>query len=171
MNILGVGGWELLAILVIMLLFAGPKRMLHWAYILGQYIAKFRVMWAETVDVIQREFDDAGVGIQIPKDPPTRSSMNQQAGKLLENVTRPVRETMDQATSEVNQIRNATASTTQAASSMVNGNGRKQKPKPARPSASTTAIQPGEGSDSFGTWSTKRDNFGSWSESDEKRED
>ena len=35
MNFLGVGAWELVAILLIMLVFAGPKRMIHWSYVWG----------------------------------------------------------------------------------------------------------------------------------------
>ncbi len=39
MNLLGVGVPELVVIFVIMLVFAGPKRMVRWAYVLGQYTA------------------------------------------------------------------------------------------------------------------------------------
>lgn len=172
MNILGIGGWELLAILLIMLLFAGPKRMVHWAYIMGQYIARFRAMWAETVDVIQKEFDDAGLDVQIPKEPPTRASMNRYASKALDEITRPVKETMDQTVGEVNQIKNATAVTAQTANKVVGGNGRvqKQKPKPPRPSAASSTIRPQGDNDSepgFGTWSGQqgheRGDFGTWS--------
>jgi Sec-independent protein translocase protein TatA len=166
MNILGVGGWELLAILLIMLLVAGPKRMIHWAYILGQYVAKFRAMWSETVDVIQKEFDDAGVGIQIPKDIPTRGNLNKQIGKAMESVTRPVKETMDKAATEVGQIKTTTAAAAQTANAAVKSNGAAVKPKvtttpvPARPKSST------ENARNFGTWSGQNNNkpdFGTWS--------
>ncbi len=143
MNILGIGGWELLAILLIMLLVAGPKRMIHWAYILGQYVAKFRAMWSETVDVIQKEFDDAGVGIQIPKDIPTRGNLNQQIGKAMESVTRPVKETMDKATTEVNQIKSTTTAAATAANSTVKSNGAAVKEKldtVAKPATTTTPV-------------------------------
>ncbi len=170
MNILGVGGWELLAILVIMLLVAGPKRMLHWAYILGTYVAKFRVMWSETVDVIQKEFDDAGVDIKIPKDPPTRARLNQQAGRALESLTRPVKTTMDEAAGQMGQIKEATAITARTAASTVNGNGHapRQKPKPPRPSAASSTIQPQVDNKEFGTWSGQasaegRGDLGTWS--------
>ena len=78
MNILGVGAAELVAVLLIMLVFAGPKRMIHWSYVLGQHVAKFRKIWSETVDLVQKEFDEAGVDIKLPKEPPTRKSVNQQ---------------------------------------------------------------------------------------------
>ena len=44
MNILGVGGPELLIILVLMYVIFGPKRMIQYARVLGQYVAKFRRM-------------------------------------------------------------------------------------------------------------------------------
>jgi Sec-independent protein translocase protein TatA len=159
-NILGVGGWELLAILLIMLIVAGPKRMIHWSYILGQYVSKFRAMWSETVDVIQKEFDDAGVGIQLPKDVPTRGSLNKQAGKALESITRPVKETMDKTATEVNQIKNATAVTAKTASTVASGNGHAAKPKTPRPPKPKQSNE-----NSFGTWSgeNKNPDFGTWS--------
>ena len=184
MNILGIGGWELLAILLIMLLVAGPKRMIHWAYILGQYVAKFRAMWSETVDVIQKEFDDAGVGIQLPKDIPTRGTLNQQIAKTMENVTRPVKDTMDKATTEVNQIKSTTAAAATTANSAVKSNGAaavKEKPitttKPKTTTTSPTTAKPktspppkpqssAGNSPSFGTWSGGQNNkpdFGTWS--------
>lgn len=190
MNILGIGGWELLAILLIMLLVAGPKRMIHWAYILGQYVAKFRTMWSETVDVIQKEFDDAGVGIQIPKDIPTRGTLNQQIAKTMESVTRPVKETMDKATTEVNQIKTTTAAAASTANSAVKSNGAAIKEKPITTTKPTTTTKPATttkpititkpktasppkpqssagNSPSFGTWSGAQNNdkpdFGTWS--------
>jgi Sec-independent protein translocase protein TatA len=167
MNILGVGGWELLAILLIMLMVAGPKRMIHWAYILGQYVAKFRAMWSETVDVIQKEFDDAGVGIQLPKDIPTRGNLNQQIGKAMESVTRPVKDTMDKATTEVNQIKSTTAVAAKTANSAVKSNGAAAKPKPAASAPPAAKPKPVNGTaPSFGTWSGQSSNkpdFGTWS--------
>jgi Sec-independent protein translocase protein TatA len=189
MNILGIGGWELLAILLIMLLVAGPKRMIHWAYIMGQYIAKFRAMWSETVDVIQKEFDDAGVGIQIPKDIPTRGNLNQQIGKAMESMTRPVKETMDKATTEMNQIKTTTAAAATTANSAVKSNGAAtkektataappkpktstpsaSKPKTFTPPAAAKKMQPPPAKDKpdFGTWSGQTNNnkpdFGTWS--------
>src|SRR5690606_41471061 len=110
MNILGIGGPELIIILVLMLIVAGPKRMIQWAYIMGTYVAKFRRMWAETVDVLQKEFDEAGVGVQIPKDIPTRGTIRAQAAKATSTVTDPVKETMGQLDAEVKQIGTATRS-------------------------------------------------------------
>ena len=117
MNILGVGGTEFLIILIIMLIVAGPKRMIHWSGILGQYVAKFRRMWAETVDIVQQEFDEAGVGIQLPRDVPTRGSLNKQASKMLSGVSNPIKETMDQVNAEIGEIKEETTATTKTATS------------------------------------------------------
>lgn len=177
MNILGIGGWELVAILLIMLLVAGPKRMVHWAYILGQYVAKFRAMWAETVDIVQKEFDEAGVGIQIPKEPPTRASLNRQAGKALESITRPVQETMNETTSQVSQIRQATSLTAGAASGRNGHTTATKKPRPPRPDASSSKLQPKpDQTGGFGTWSGQGSSgaagdFGTWSTGDTSSDD
>ena len=174
MNILGVGGTEFIIILLIMLIVAGPKRMIHWSYILGQYLAKFRRMWAETVDVVQQEFDEAGVGIQLPKDMPTRGSLNRQAGKMLGSVTAPVKETMDQVDAEIKGIKQETATAAKTANTTVKGtNGHaplKQtmsaKPttkNPPRPRSSGSTASSGQGS-AFGSWSNQdeKPGFGSW---------
>lgn len=52
MDILGIGGWELVAIIIIMLVVAGPKRMIQWSYTAGKYVAIMRKMWAETAKQI-----------------------------------------------------------------------------------------------------------------------
>jgi len=66
MNFLGVGVPELVVILVIMLVFAGPKRMVKWAYVLGQYTAQLREMWQQTISAFQKELADAN--LDLPKD-------------------------------------------------------------------------------------------------------
>ena len=105
MNIFGVGGPELMVILIIMLVFAGPKRMIHWSYILGTYLAKFRVMWAQTVDLVQKEFDDAGVDIKLPKQPPTRRNLNKAISDAIEPMTKPLQESMDEVKKDVENIK------------------------------------------------------------------
>jgi len=68
MNIFGVGTWEILLILIIALIVAGPKRMLQWAYLLGRVVAQLRVMWGQAMDAVQSELDQAGVDVKVPKD-------------------------------------------------------------------------------------------------------
>jgi Sec-independent protein translocase protein TatA len=160
MNILGIGGPELIIILLLMLIVAGPKRMIQWAYIMGTYVAKFRRMWAETVDVLQHEFDEAGVGVQIPKDLPTRGSIRSQAAKMMSTVTDPVKETMGQLDAEVKQIGTATSAAAQSVKTTArtsNGHAASRASSAARSPASHM-------SDGFGSWSSHetRPDFGSW---------
>lgn len=105
MNIFGVGGPELIAILIIMLVFAGPKRMIHWSYIMGQYIAKFRVIWSQTVDLVQKEFDDAGVDIKIPKQPPTRQNFNKTVSDALKPMTQPFEESLNEVKGDIESVK------------------------------------------------------------------
>lgn len=86
MSVFGIGGWELILILVIMLVVAGPKRMVQWAYVMGQWTAKLRGLWEETVALVQRELDDAGMDIELPKTPPTRANLNQSAKRFGEQL-------------------------------------------------------------------------------------
>ena len=69
MNILGAGPAELVLVFIIMLVVAGPKRMIQWSYTLGQYVAKLREMFQETMNAVRKEFEEAGVDIR--KDLPT----------------------------------------------------------------------------------------------------
>ena len=201
MNVLGVGGTELLIVLLIMLVIAGPKRMIHWSYVLGQHLAKFRRMWSETVDIVQKEFDEAGVGIQLPKDVPTRGSLNKQAGKLLGGVTAPMQETLDEVNAELGNIKTSTKDTAKSANSVVRGSnggqsvlkvGQSAKPVLQQPTTTraaglkssaaapvtSTTLTPRKAaqraSDDYGAWSShERAQVGAWArdESPAKLED
>jgi sec-independent protein translocase protein TatB len=111
MEIFGVGTGELVLILVIMLIVVGPKRMIHWAYILGQYTAKLRAMWAETMSYVEKEFREAGMDVELPKDIPTRGQFNrqltQQIDKALTPVTKPMQDVLDETKSQVNEIKSS----------------------------------------------------------------
>ncbi|MGV2435843.1 MAG UNVERIFIED_CONTAM: twin-arginine translocase TatA/TatE family subunit [Anaerolineae bacterium] len=65
MNLFGVGGWELFLVFVIMLIVAGPKRIVQWAYTLGKWSAKMQQVWQQTVKVLQSELDEAGIEVAI----------------------------------------------------------------------------------------------------------
>ena len=160
MNILGIGGPELVIILVLMLIVAGPKRMIQWAYIMGTYVAKFRRMWAETVDVLQHEFDEAGVGVQIPKDLPTRGNIRSQAAKMMSTVTDPVKETMGQLDTEVKQIGTVTGAAAQSAKTTARTTNGHSSPR-TTPTVRRPAAHNGDG---FGSWSSheSKPDFGSW---------
>lgn len=108
MNIFGIGGAELIIIILIMLVVAGPKRMIRWAFIMGQYVGKLRKMWEEVVDVMQQEADAAGLDVKIPKELPTRHNIAKVVSqavkpytddiqKELEEAQKPLQETVDEA--------------------------------------------------------------------------
>lgn len=137
MNILGLGDVEFIAILVIMLIVLGPRGMARWAYTLGQYTAKMRRMWVEAMTLLQKEFKDAGVDITLPKEVPTRRTLNKQVNKALSSVTHPVKETLDEVNAEMKQIK--------AATSLADQNGSKTKQE----NPATTDPPP-----DFGTWSS-----------------
>jgi Sec-independent protein translocase protein TatA len=85
MNILGIGPAELIVILVIMFVVAGPKRMLAWAYVLGQYVAKFRAYFDETMRAVRKEFEEAQIDLpkNMPLVPGKRFDILQEANKLI----------------------------------------------------------------------------------------
>jgi Sec-independent protein translocase protein TatA len=139
MEILGIGGAELVAILIIMLVVAGPKRMIHWAYIMGKYTAKVRAMWAESMSYLQKEFDAAGLDVQLPKEPPTRGSLRkqltQQVDKALSPVTKPVKDALDETSAEIGQLKK------QATVTDTNGaNGKTQPSSNGTPDLGTWSV-------------------------------
>lgn len=97
MNIFGIGGAELVLILLIMLIVAGPKRMLKWAYVVGTWVGKFRVMWEQVVDVMQKEVDAAGMDVEIPRELPTRRNL----GRAAEQFVRPYTDELQKPFKEV----------------------------------------------------------------------
>ena len=131
MNIFGVGAAELLAILLIMLVFAGPKRMIHWSHVLGQHVARFRKIWSETVDLVQKEFDEAGVDIKLPKEPPTRKSLNRSVAEAVKPMTQPVQDSLDEVKKDLDAV--------QEVSDALNN--KKPKASPGAKKASTTAAK------------------------------
>lgn len=166
MNILGIGGPELILILLIMLIVAGPKRMIAWSYTLGKYIAKFRRMWEETVDVLQKEFDEAGVDIKVPRELPTRANLNRQAGKALSSVTQPVQQVLDEVSGELKEVQKATSVAARKAAGTASGNGSAAAPRAvSSPPPAVPTGGPKPRTDSFGTWSRPDDDngFGTWS--------
>jgi Sec-independent protein translocase protein TatA len=137
MEIFGVGGAELIAILIIMLIVAGPKRMIQWAYILGQYTAKARRMWSETMTYVQKEFEQAGLNVELPKEVPTRGSLTREVSKQVEKamspVTKPIQDTINETSAELKQLKSQTS-----LSDLTNSNG----------AASKSGSEP-----DLGTWS------------------
>jgi Sec-independent protein translocase protein TatA len=169
MDILGVGGWELVAILLIMLIVAGPKRMISWSYTLGKYVSQLRRMWADTAQMLQKEFDDAGVDVQVPKDIPTRGDLNREIGRALTPVTKPFQETMNAAKKEMDSTKQAMSlGSTPLAPKAAPSTPPTTPPTTPPPAAPPTpVVQPveekpappanGNGHADFGTWSQKTD--------------
>ncbi len=151
MDILGIGGWELIAVLLLMVVVAGPKRMIQWSYVLGRELAKLRRLWSEAARTIQKEFDDAGIDIKIPEDVPTRASLRSDAAKLLAPITKPMQDAMAEVDKDLSEVR-------QAANTLNNLKPSTQfKPKtiptskaPASTSGASAAAPPASG---FGSWS------------------
>ncbi len=160
MNFLGVGAWELVAILLIMLVFAGPKRMIHWSYVLGQHVAKFRKIWSETVDLVQKEFDEAGVDIKLPKEPPTRKSLNRAVTDAVKPMTKPVQDSLDEVKKDLDAVKEV-SDTLNKKKPTASPQSTKANPVPAKTTATSiptsasppaTPAKEGEAM-AMGTWS------------------
>ncbi len=153
MDILGVGGWELLVILLIMVIVAGPKRMISWSYQLGKYVAVIRNMWVETAKQLQKELDASGVDIQVPKELPTRQSISREIGRAAAPLTKPLEETMQ-------DLKVTAADVRQPFTPVKPADIKAPAPKPAiappPPAAESNGNGSGSGAD-FGTWSTGED--------------
>ena len=164
MDILGIGGWELVAIVIIMLIVAGPKRMIAWSYTAGKYVAMMRKMWAETAKQLQKEFDDAGVDVKVPKDIPTRASIGKDINRALTPVTKPIQESLDATTSEIDGVKKAvdirTPAKPETPPAEASPAPTQEEVSAAQISAADTAPAPngngnGNGAQDFGTWSKK----------------
>jgi len=107
MDILGIGGWELIAVLILMIVVAGPKRMIQWSYVLGRELAKVRRLWTEAAKTLQKEFDEAGIDIKVPEQPPTRASFREDAAKLLAPITKPMQDAMAEVDKDLAEVKQA----------------------------------------------------------------
>lgn len=85
MEIAGVGPLEVVAIFIIMLVVAGPKRMVSWAYTLGQYVSKMRAMFQETMNAVKKEIDVESLDIRkdLPALPMGRFDIVSEAAKVI----------------------------------------------------------------------------------------
>src|SRR5579859_5646985 len=76
---------DLLIILIIMLVVAGPKRMVQWAYTIGRYTAQLRAMFQETMNAVQKEIDEAGLDVRkdLPTLPSGRFDLMSEVAKVI----------------------------------------------------------------------------------------
>jgi Sec-independent protein translocase protein TatA len=154
MEFFGVGGMELIAILLIALIVAGPKRMIAWSYTLGRWAAQARKMWSDTAALLQKELDDAGVDIKVPTEPPTRQSLNNQVRRLTSPVTKPLQDSLNSMKTELEDMKRSVdireAMTPKSGSS--NGSPAAAPEPKTAPPGSDKADAPSQGG-SYGTWS------------------
>lgn len=101
MNIFGIGPTELVLVLLIMLMVAGPKRMARWAYVMGIYAGKLREMWGETSAVLKKELAEAGIEPEVVDsfgqmaNPRTRrTAVSGQLDKLVGDMKKPIEESL-----------------------------------------------------------------------------
>lgn len=155
MEILGVGGWEMVAILLITLVVAGPARMIRWAYQIGRFFAKLRVLWSQAAASLQKEFDAAGVDIQVPKDVPTRQTLRRDLNNMVNPLMQEVRAPLDEVSNEVRRTRSEARNAVSPLKSL-NGSGSMSDPMGTAPRKPTppTATPP---LPSFGTWGQPND--------------
>ena len=99
MNFFGIGGTELVVIALIMLIVAGPKRMIRWAYVLGVWVGRARTLWQQAVEALQKEMDEAGVNVQLPKEPPTRQTIT----RMVSDVVKPYTQELETAYRQTQQ--------------------------------------------------------------------
>lgn len=166
MELFGVGPWELVAILLIMLVVAGPKRMIQWSYKLGQYVAVLRRMWTETAKMLQKELDEAGVDFRVPTEPPTRDTLRKEVGRALAPVTKPIQESLDGLEKDMKEVKTSTsfgswsnlkppaAQPPTVQPTKLTPQSGDEPPAAAEPSAQPSAPPPAQnGQGDFGTWS------------------
>ena len=148
MNILGVGGWEFLLIMLIMVVVAGPRRMAHWAYLMGRYTARLRTIWAETMEILQKEFDEAGLDVKLPKEPPTRQNIQAMSRNYLKPITQPMEDAMKEVEAEMKEDLEIVNET----NDLFNGNGHKKTSETVQTTPPEDKNTPDDSSD-FGSWS------------------
>jgi len=171
MNIFGVGTWEILLILIIALIVAGPKRMLQWAYLLGRVVAQLRVMWGQAMDAVQSELDQAGVDVKVPKDM-SRQELGRSLGEFakpwteeVKRVEQEYRDSISAVESEIKSVGDETKKEVKELDSSVKSATR-TNPKP-RDNAITRADHRSTARDSTDSNSTNGTStggaFGNWS--------
>lgn len=148
MDILGIGGWELVVIFIIMLVVAGPQRMIRWSYVMGQWVGKLRNLWREMATQLQKEIDAAGVDIKVPTQPVTRASMQRDMLNSLNKAAKPLKDPLNAVKTEVdNAARGVTPAA--AAKPATSAFAPPEKPAEEAPQAAETS-----GSSKFGAWAS-----------------
>lgn len=155
MNIFGVGGAEVVVIIMIMLIVAGPKRMIGWAFVIGQYVGKFRVLWSQMVDVMQDEVNAAGLDVQLPREIPTKQNLAKTAGAFMKPYTENLEQTLDDVAQPIKETMQETGKTFEDAKKDVADTTKvRSNPKPVVPVQNKNNVVPPEDNNTgFGAWS------------------
>ncbi|MBC8098415.1 MAG: hypothetical protein H7Y11_03155 [Armatimonadetes bacterium] len=157
MNFFGMGETELLVIVVMALIIAGPKRMIEWMYVLGRWTGRLRTMWAETSALLQKEIDATGIDMKVPKELPTRQNIT----RMAQTAMKPLNDSAKAAMNEVKQVERDIKNS----AALSNGSPAKSTtpnipitpvlPKPDPTAAPTTPASASSPESGFGTWSAK----------------
>lgn len=130
MNFFGIGGMELLLILLITIIVAGPRRMITWSYELGRWLAKAQKIWAETARMMQQELDEAGIDFKVPRKIPTRQRLNQQLQGAIRRAAEPIQEPLKELQGEVQKDLGADMDVLEQASRELRGDGNQTQSTP-----------------------------------------
>lgn len=147
MEILGIGGWEIVAILLLLLIVAGPKRMIAWSYTLGKYLAILRGMWAETAAMLQKELRQAGLDVEVPKEPPTKSTITRTITTTITKAAAPVTEPLRETQKQLSISDLMGPMTPRSLNKPVN-----DQPAPPATNGTANGAPPASNGASFGAW-------------------
>ena len=91
MNLFGIGTAEFITLFIIMLLVAGPQRMLRWSYDLGRHMRKFKKLWDDTITSIQHEGEQLELDVDMPRLPSSQviNAIHQDLASLAREVQAP----------------------------------------------------------------------------------
>ena len=122
---------ELLLILLITIIVAGPRRMITWSYELGKWLAKAQKMWAESARMMQKELDEAGIDFKVPRKIPTRQRLNQQLQGAIRRAAEPIQEPLKELQGEVQKDLGADIDVLEQASRELRGDGNQSQSTPS----------------------------------------
>ena len=156
MSFFGVGGWELMLILLIALIVAGPKRMLEWAYYAGRALGKLRVMWSQVMEAIQQELDESGVDVKLPKTL-DRREINRSATDFMRPFSEEVRRAEEAYREEMKKADDAYQQEVKSLDASIRSSGDEnvsndRTPQQAASNGGDDSEKP-DSQHSFGTWS------------------
>lgn len=144
MNIFGIGPAELVLIFLIALVVAGPQRMMLWAYHAGRFVGRLRKYWEEFAAVIEAEAREAGIDVKVPRQPPTRQTIDRSIRQTIQPYTQDIQKLAD-------DVRAPLEETTRQAQEALKTTWGTTNPQPAQP-VNTVKAAPPASQAAFGTW-------------------